>query len=70
MASLSTCHLELVVWDGNLVKHVNAVFYAILELVFEVFRYNCRNRNVVFKLIVSCSSVVDVTEIDRILEIL
>ena len=23
MASLSTCHLELVVWDGNLVKSCN-----------------------------------------------
>ena len=22
MASLSTCHLELVVWDGNLVKYM------------------------------------------------
>ena len=25
MASLSTCHLELVVWDGNLVKYVGYV---------------------------------------------
>ena len=24
MASLSTCHLELVVWDGNLVKSNSA----------------------------------------------
>ena len=29
MASLSTCHLELVVWDGNLVKEVELV----LELI-------------------------------------
>ena len=27
MASLSTCHLELVVWDGNLVKSVKCSKY-------------------------------------------
>ena len=26
MASLSTCHLELVVWDGNLVKSCNICY--------------------------------------------
>ena len=31
MASLSTCHLELVVWDGNLVKcSLKGVIIAVL----------------------------------------
>ena len=34
MASLSTCHLELVVWDGNLVKSKSCCFanYALRTL--------------------------------------
>ena len=31
MASLSTCHLELVVWDGNLVKAINQYILGIDE---------------------------------------
>ena len=32
MASLSTCHLELVVWDGNLVKPFSPK-YALVHVV-------------------------------------
>ena len=36
MASLSTCHLELVVWDGNLVKSVAVVAAAVVVVVVVV----------------------------------
>ena len=32
MASLSTCHLELVVWDGNLIK--STCSYVIKQVLF------------------------------------
>ena len=41
MASLSTCHLELVVWDGNLVK--SCLLKILKDVIFIVMTFSKLN---------------------------